>query len=759
MRLMARLVLYVAGCILFVSVGFSYYQIYSEKRSLRSELQRKSELLGDSLAQNIAPSLDYVSPRSLQQMADRLAGKDYLLGIAVYDREGDRLAITSGLASHADEYAGVLAQAQARQTGFGQFVRTRPKLLYVYARPLRDEEDTTGSLLLVHDAGYINARLAQAWRDLVIRLLVELALIALILGVVVHRKILKPIASTTSWMKALRTGRTPPPAPDSEVFHPLAREAASLAHMLAAARASAEEEARLRHQGETFWTAEKLCIYLGNKLNGSRLFVASNREPYVHVRRGKSVEVVVPASGLVTALEPVLRACDGTWVAAGTGDADREAVDANNRLGVPPDDPRYTLRRVWLTKEEEAGYYFGFSNEGLWPLCHIAHTRPTFRAGDWEQYQAANAKFAAALLEEMQSVANPVVVLQDYHFALLPRLIKNQRPDARVAIFWHIPWPNPEAFGICPWQREVLEGLLGADLIGFHIQSHCDNFLETVNSTLEARVEWERFAVNREGHLTLVRPFPISVVFPEKPEAEQTAPHVHQAELLNEIGTDALYLGLGVDRVDYTKGIIERLRGVERFLEKYPAYHGKFSFVQIGAPSRTHIKRYSDFGAEVAAEAERINWRFQSGKWTPVIFRHRHHSHAEVDRFYRAADVCLVTSLHDGMNLVAKEYLASRHDEDGVLILSPFTGAARELADALIVNPYDTEQMADAIAAALNMEANERRARMRRMRRVIQEQNIYRWAGTLIGELCDVRVAERKRPDIARTERSFAAGA
>jgi len=409
---------------------------------------------------------------------------------------------------------------------------------------------------------------------------------------------------------------------------------------------------------------------------------------------------------------------------------------------VPPDNPRYTLRRVWLNEEQEKGYYLGFSNEGLWPLCHIAHTRPTFRAADWQQYKDVNAVFADAVMSEIAETENPVIIVQDYHFALLPKMLKERRPDARVGIFWHIPWPNPEAFGICPWQRELLEGLLGADLIGFHIQAHCDNFLETVNAALESRIEWERFAVNRHGHVTLVRPFPISVAFPDTArEPQKKSFHPHQAALLEEIGADALYLAVGVDRIDYTKGILERFLGVERFLEKYPQYLGKFTFVQIGAPSRTDIKRYHDLLVEVEAESERINRRFAAGSWRPILLRKRHHDHAEVSRFYRAADLCVVTSLHDGMNLVAKEYLASRYDEDGVLILSPFTGAARELPDALIVNPYDTERLADAISTGLTMNPAERKSRMGRMRAVVKQQNVYRWAGTLIGELCDVRVA------------------
>ena len=349
--------------------------------------------------------------------------------------------------------------------------------------------------------------------------------------------------------------------------------------------------------------------------------------------------------------------------------------------------------------------------------------------------------FAEAVLDEMAGTEQPVVIVQDYHFALLPRLIKQQRPDARVAIFWHIPWPNPEAFHICPWQRELLDGLLGADLVGFHIQHHCNNFLETVDGALESRVDWEHFAVTRNEHSSAVRPFPISVVSDEQGLSEGLKPvYKQQSALLNELGVEALFLGVGVDRVDYTKGIPERFLAIERFLEKYPAYQGKLTFVQIGAPSRSHIKRYHDLLAEVEGEADRINWRFQSGKWRPIVLLKRHHSHEQIAPFYRAADFCMVTSLHDGMNLVAKEFVASRDDEQGVLLLSAFTGAARELHDALIVNPYDTEQLADAIFRALEMEPREKKARMQRMRRTIRENNVYRWAASLIGELCETRI-------------------
>jgi trehalose 6-phosphate synthase len=546
-------------------------------------------------------------------------------------------------------------------------------------------------------------------------------------------------------MRALRTGKISfhQEVPDLDIFRPLAREVATMAQSLNHARSAAENEARLRDAGESLWTADRLSVQLRTRLQDSHLFVVSNREPYMHWRDGKALEVVVPPSGLVTALEPVLTACDGTWIAHGNGNADTEVVDAHDRLRVPPDDPRYSLRRVWLSKAEEEGYYYGFANEGLWPLCHIAHTRPLFRAGDWQYYQDVNRKFTSAVLEEIENVAKPVVLVQDYHFALLPRLIKEKRPDARVAIFWHIPWPNPEAFGICPWQRQLVDGLLGADLIGFHIQSHCNNFLETVDRVVESRVDWEHFSVMRQDHRTMVRPFPISVAFTNDGAAEKNnhgSRYLERSALLRSLGVEATFMGVGVDRIDYTKGILERFLAIERFLEKYPSYQGKFTFVQIGAPSRTHIKRYHDLVAEVEAEAERINWRFQGGKWKPIVLLVRQHSHKEIEPYYRAADLCLVTSLHDGMNLVAKEFLANRGDESGVLILSQFTGAARELRDALLVNPYDIDQTAEAIRAALEMEPEDKQLRVRRMRKEIKEHNIYRWAGNLITELCELRM-------------------
>jgi trehalose 6-phosphate synthase len=733
--------------ITLISLFSSYYEVRFQKRGLRSDLEHRAEVVGESLADKVEPYLLKKGPRKdLQTVVDRFSNREHLAGVAVYNAQGGSIAITAGLAPQLTTEPAVVLQAARSGQSAGEFVRLGEASVYIYAVPLHQDEAVVGGLAIVHDASYINAQSRRIWRDTFLRVLVLVFLITLTTLLIVRWSIAGPIARAAQWMRALRTGKASsrPDVPDLDLFRPLAKEMANFAASLTAARSAAEKEAQLRQSGDAFWTAERLSVHVRDRLENSRLFVVANREPYIHRHQGKSVEAIVPASGLVTALAPVLCACDGTWVAHGSGDADRETVDKHDRLRVPPEDPRYTLRRVWLSKEEEEGYYYGFANEGLWPLCHIAHTRPVFRVSDWKHYERANRRFADAVLKEMEGLDRPVLLAQDYHFALLPRMIKKARPDARVAIFWHIPWPNPEAFGICPWQRELVDGLLGADLIGFHIQSHCTNFLQTVDRVLESRIDWEHCTVNREEHRTVVKPFPISVEFPVNPAPDEAVESVYleRAALLRELGIEALFLGVGVDRVDYTKGILERFLAIERLLEKHATYREKFTFLQIGAPSRTHIKRYHDLLAEVESEAERINWRFQTGKWKPIVFMKRQHSHHEIQRFYRTADLCLVTSLHDGMNLVAKEFVAARQDEQGVLVLSRFTGAAREFPDALLVNPYDIEQTAEALRIALEMNTEERKSRMQRMRRVVREHNIYRWAGSLIGELCEVRLDE-----------------
>jgi trehalose-6-phosphate synthase len=734
-----------------VSAGFAGYQARTEQRNLRRELERRASLLAESLEETIEPVMAKPQPAaSLERIVEKFGHREHLEGIAIYDQDGKVLALTPGLGDPFSIEPAVAARARSEGRGQGQYLTVSDTPMYVYALPLRRRDQVAASLALFNDTTYIELQSSLLWRDNLLHALLETLLIGGLAWLLIRWTFLRPMAKTAQWMRALRFGRmAPPPADlrDDSMLQELTREATHLAHNLGAARAAAEEEARLRANAESQWTEEQLRVSIRSKLEGSLLFVVSNREPYSHVYQEGKIEVVVPASGLVTALEPVLVASGGTWIAHGSGSADHDTVDEHDRLGVPPEGQRYTLRRVWLSKEEEAGYYFGFANEGVWPLCHTAHTRPIFRPEDWADYQEVNRRFAQATLEEMRGMERPAVLVQDYHFALLPKLLKEARPDARVAIFWHIPWPNAEVFGICPWERELLEGLLGADLIGFHTQSHCNNFLGSVDHALEALTERDRFAVSRQGHVTLVRAFPISVAFPETKVGAKDRLTTGELRytLLKSLGVEAAFMGVGVDRVDYTKGIIERFRGIERFLEMHPAYQRQFTFVQIGAPSRTNIRRYQMLLEEVAQEAERINQRFQAGRWKPIVLLERHHSHEEIDRYYRAADVCMVTSLHDGMNLVAKEFIVARDDESGSLILSTFTGAAGELPDALLVNPYDIQQLADAIRTALEMSPEERSERMRNLRRVVKEHNVYRWAGNLLSSLCQLRIDKMDR--------------
>jgi trehalose-6-phosphate synthase len=740
---------FVLPLVLSVALGsflFAAYQVRTEKYELRNDLQKHAALLAEGLRGTIEPTLEADTGDGLARIVERFGHREHLEGIAIYDGTGAPLAVSPGLGNDLLSRPPLAVQAAAKNQGYGGFLKVGDRPLHVYALPLHNRrQDVVATLVLYHETSYIETQIGRMRRDAAVNAAVQTILIASLALLLIRWTFTGPLLKTARWMRSLRSGSAsvPPKLSDGRMFEQLTHEATHLARNLDAARAAAAEEARLRETADSLWTPERLRVSIRGKLKGSPLLVVSNREPYIHMQGEKSPKVVVPASGLVTALEPVLLACDGTWIAHGSGNADRETVDEHDRLRVPPESPRYTLRRVWLNQEEEKGYYFGFANEGLWPLCHTAHTRPIFRAEDWAFYQQVNRKFADAILEEVAHSERPIILVQDYHFALLPRLLKEARPDARVAIFWHIPWPNPEVFGICPWQRELLEGLLGADLIGFQIQFHCNNFLETVDRGMESLTEWDRFAVNRQGHLTWIRAFPISVAFPENSpdSARSGAQGEMRLELMKALGVQATpFLGVGVDRVDYTKGILERFHGVERFLELYPSYQKQFTFVQIGAPSRTHIRRYQTFLTEVAAEAERINQKFQAGSWKPIVFLDKHHGHEQIERYYRAADLCMVTSLHDGMNLVAKEFVASREDEKGVLMLSTFTGASRELEDALLVNPYDMQQVAEGIRLALEMSPEEKRQRMQRMRHAVRNHNVYRWAGNLLTDLCELRI-------------------
>jgi alpha,alpha-trehalose-phosphate synthase [UDP-forming] len=490
------------------------------------------------------------------------------------------------------------------------------------------------------------------------------------------------------------------------------------------------------------WTKEQLHDLVKGKLSDYLFVVVSNREPYIHTYSGKEIITIVPASGLTTALDPVMRACGGTWIAFGGGNADKKVVDKDNKVGVPPGNPSYSLKRVWLTKQEEDGYYYGFSNEALWPLCHIAYTRPVFNESDWEMYKKVNEKFAKAVLDEVGD-RKAFVFIQDYQLTLLSRLVKEKNPSIITAQFWHIPWPNPEAFRICPWQEEILKGLLGNDLLGFHIRYHCNNFMDTIDRMLEARVDRERNEITYQGSKTAIRPYPISVDFEDISRISKNKEVTTEIKRLKrKYGLEDEKIGVGFDRMDYTKGIPERFRAVARFFERYPEYSGKVIFIQGGVQSRNELESYQKLNTEINNLEEKINWQYDLGRWKAIIYIREHLSQLSLMALRRMADFFVVSSLHDGMNLVAKEFIASRNDEDGVLILSPFTGAARELPDALQVNPYATDYFADTIKRAIEMPREERQKRMRKMRETVKENNIYKWAADIITDLVKFEFGE-----------------
>lgn len=491
------------------------------------------------------------------------------------------------------------------------------------------------------------------------------------------------------------------------------------------------------------WTKETLQELIRNKLGEHRLILVANREPYVHRFAGGRIECVAPASGMVSALEPIMRACGGTWVAQASGNADRKTSDARGHIRVPPEDPRYTMRRVWLTKQQEDGYYHGLANAGLWPLCHMVFTRPNFEPDHWAAYREVNEIFARAVLEEAGD--DPAFVfIQDYHFGLLPRMLKeSNRNNLIVAQFWHIPWPSSEVFQAFPWKEQLLDGMLGNDLMGFHLRYHCQNFLNTVDRTLEAKVDYERFEITRGGKATLVRPFPISVDF-EAHELLARSPAVEQemTRWRQQLSLGEMKVGIGIDRIDYTKGILERLRALDLLLEKSPEMRERLQLVQIGVPSRTHVQQYKELDDEIDNLVEQLNWKWSTDSWRPITYLKQQCSQTQMMALHRLADFCMVTSLDDGMNLVAKEFVASRFDEDGVLILSRFTGAARELSNAVLVNPFAIDEVAEAIQQALSMPGEDRSKRMQRLRATVAEHNIYRWAGKFLSTLLKFEFAE-----------------
>ena len=693
------------------------------------DISSRARLVMISAAQSVADA--WYDPESLAKQLATIHRDERVIGVAACNEDLTTRSITPGFP---DEFSCPSVGSRVRAAGdaspklqeWGTFATLPTGRVYVSAMPISANGQMLGYVILVHDLSYIQRRESHAQTFLLV-VFCALAVLAFGIPLLVARRVRRDWSAEIR--RLLRGG-----GKQSREFQPILSDMRELIGRMVNEKEDAPGQ----------WTAERLKQTLNQHLLGEKIFILANREPYIHNRGSQGqIEVQHPASGLVTAVEPIMRACSGIWIGHGSGSADRETVDSSDHVSVTPGEESYQIRRVWLSDEELQGYYYGFSNEGLWPLCHIAHARPLFRAEDWEQYRNVNQKFADAVYDEVDS-GDPIILVQDYHFALAPALIRKRLPSATIIAFWHIPWPNAEPLGICPWHNELLEGLLGSSIVGFHTQLHCNNFIDSVDRYLEARIDREQNAVVMRGHRTLVRPYPISLEWPVHWVESALSPEECRAQVWKDLGLkpNAL-LGLGIDRLDYTKGIEERLSAVELLLERYPKYRGRFTFAQLAAPSRTKIPRYKELNETVNRIAERINLRFGTDDYRPIVLLCSHHEPPDVFRFYRAADLCYVSSLHDGMNLVAKEFVAARTDLRGVLILSEFTGAAQELTEALIVNPYDLQSSSDAMAAALAMPVEEQQDRMRSMRSIIGRFNVYRWAGTMLTDAAHLRNQER----------------
>lgn len=696
----------------------------------KRDLDMRGKLIAETISDTLIPLVQQGNKSRVETLFNRVTRDEKLLAIAYCNPRLLLLYHTPSLPTEIN-----CRNFAKRADDTGEIVELSNAMVHVRSVLLELEGEARGYLIVVHDMSFMQRRTSDTkW---------YIFYLFLLLGIVISAvTIFIAQLSWRGWLKGIQAVAKgegifrEPSAQTPREMQPIIKDLRSLIRDL-------ESERRVLDDSQTTWSAAALKDILHRDLAGEEVLIVSNREPYIHVRRGDKIEVQFPASGLVTALEPIMRACSGTWIAHGSGSADKETVDETDHIAVPPGKPAYRIRRIWLTPEEENGYYFGFANEGLWPLCHNAHVRPIFRSADWNYYVQANEKFANAVVEEAKT-SDPVILVQDYHFALLPAMLRKRLPKATIITFWHIPWPNPESFGICPWRERLLEGLLGSTVIGFHTRFNGNNFLDTVDRYMECRIDRENSTVSYHSKLTAVRHYPISIEWPSQWTTTQSLiSQCRTAVRKRHNLPENAFIGIGVDRLDYTKGIPERLVAVDRLLELHPEWRGKFSFIQIAAPSRSKIERYQDFQTEVLKLADTINAKYESDDYRPIHFLLQHHEPNEVFEYFRAADLCFVSSLHDGMNLVAKEFILARDDERGVLILSMFTGASRELQEALIINPYNADQCAEALHAALSMSGAEQGERMRNMRNLVKEFNVFRWAGKMLNDAALIRHRDR----------------
>ncbi|HTE48990.1 MAG TPA: trehalose-6-phosphate synthase [Candidatus Paceibacterota bacterium] len=726
-----------------VAFFFNLNQINEERATLSINLEQRATLLSDSLKESVEPTYANSSQEtlkaSLQKTVDRFANRERLAGIALYDNKGTLLATSAGLPKTIIENTKSVSDAMDSNNSKSDFFDADGENRYVFVDPLHnDDGNLLGALMIVQNAGYINTSINEIWRGNLLRLVVQIIIfsitIFIILRFIVFRQVLRLVKST----REIRMGENNEALKDADkysFFSPLAREITQITKSLSQARSSASEEARMRLEKlDTPWTGERLKEFIKAYLKDRKIFVVSNQEPYIHQKIKNEIRFSMVPSGLNTAVNSVMEACGGVWIAHGSGDADKETSDENGKLQVPPNDPRYTLKRIWLSEKEFSGHY-SFSVEAIYPLCLMTYTRPVFRKENWIMYKHVNKKFAQALLKELKDVEQPIILIQDYHFALLPQMIKDARPDAEIGIFWHVPWPSPEAFSVCPWRKEILKGMLGADIVGFNTQQFCNNFIDTIGKEVESLIDLETFSITRENHTTHIKSFPISIAFSNGKETavEQSEFNSLGLDILKKLGIQTKYLGIGVDRLDHAKGIPERFLGIEHFFEVHPEYKGQLTFLQIASPHREHFKSYQEqYQNLITKEANRVNEKFGTKEWKPIVLETTQYGQRELLALYKIAHFCLITSLHDSMNLVAKEYVSARNDSLGVLILSQFAGASRNLKEALIINPHHTEEIGAAIYTALSMPQEEQYRRMNIMRTIIKDYNVYRWAAEFI---------------------------
>jgi len=700
----------------------------------RRDVELRSELVFNSIRDRIEREVTS-PPQELGPLFERLTSDERILALGLCDASGQVVVATRRMPRDVQCHPIIASGTPVAQSVRFERTRIDGERVLVGIFPLTTGA-ATGSLVILHELAFVSDRVVEArWYMVVVGIALLLlvgTLASLILGLMQRRY----MAGVLATIQDMRTGR-----PQRGVMDPVLKdESREIRGLLRDFR----EKIRQEDGTPLEWSPSTLQDLLENELPDAEVFVVSNREPYIHNHADDGRVVVQrPASGLVSALEPVMRACGGTWVAHGSGSADRETVDASDHVLVPPAKPAYRLRRIWITDEEQEGYYYGFANEGLWPLCHLAYVRPIFRESDWQQYVAINQRFADAIVREATR-SDPVIMVQDYHFALLPRMIRAQLPKATILTFWHIPWPNAEAFGICPWKEEIIAGLLGSTVLGFHTQAYCNNFFETVDRFMESRIDRERRSVVFGGEETMVRPYPISIEWPPAALLSQQPVSECRRAVRERFGLpEDMKIGVGIERFDYTKGILDRLMAIDELLTRQPQWKGRFTFVQIVAPTRSKLPSYTSLQKEALRLTDEINERHGSDGYKPILLVVRHHEPDEVYELFRAADLCVVSSLHDGMNLVAKEFVAARDDEQGALVLSRFAGASSELGEALIINPYDVQGMAEAIGRALIMPEDEQRERMRLMRAQVRERNVYRWAGQILLDASRLRKRQR----------------